>query len=78
MDRRSVARASRDRRARERVNAVADRRKYAEMLATVAEHGGLDPAAAEYLRAESRRIDGEASAALADAMREWGAMAVTT
>lgn len=74
MDRRAVERSTRDRRARERVNDVADRRKYAAMLATVAEHGGLDPSAAAYLRGEAERIDGEATAALAVAMREAGAV----
>ncbi len=67
-----------DRRARQRVNDVADRRKYAAMLQEASRHGGLDPAAAEYLRRESARIDAEASAALAVAMRDAGAFVAGT
>lgn len=66
-----------ERRARERVNDVADRIKYADMLRAVSHHRGLALSEATWLRREADRIEGEARAALAVAMREAGAYTVT-
>lgn len=72
------AEARPERRARERVNDVADRRRYAAMLAEVARHRGLGqwPDAVAHLLAEAERIDREATVALRAAMAEAGAAVV--